>query len=63
MDPRKSLAGHCRSRCNGFIDAVEIIPCDRLHIRPQDKVGVPLPCLELVFLGGMNSARDYLEDV
>ena len=48
---------------DGFVGAIEIVPCDRVHVGTKHEIGVALPGFELMLLGGADGARDDLENV
>ena len=48
---------------DGFVGAIEIVPCDGLNIRAKNEIGVAFPTFELVFLSGADCARDDLKNV
>ncbi len=48
---------------DGFVCAVKVIPGERVHVRTEDEVGVPLPHFQLVFLGGADGTADDLEKI
>jgi hypothetical protein len=63
LDSGESAASRRGTGLNGFVGAVEIIPCERLDVGAQNQVCVALPYFELVLLSGADGAADYLKYV
>lgn len=63
LDARQGAAGRECSSLDGFVRAPEIVPSQRLYIRAQHQIRMPLPKLNLVFLRRADRSRDHLEHV
>jgi hypothetical protein len=63
LDARKRAAGRCGAGFDGLVGTIKIIPGERLDVGAENQVGVTLPYLELMLLGGADGAADDLKDV
>jgi hypothetical protein len=63
LNAGKSAASSSGAGRDSLVGAIEIIPCERLHVGTKDQVRVPLPYFELMFLGGVDGAADDLKNV
>src|SRR5216684_915999 len=63
MDARQGEAGRRSTGFNGFLRATKVIPGKRLHVGPENQVGVALPGFELMLLGGADGPADNLKNV
>ena len=63
FNARESAARSSGACGDGFLGAMEIVPGQRLHVGPEDEVGVAFPDFQLVLLRGAHSAADHLKNV
>jgi hypothetical protein len=63
FDARKCSERGSGARGDSFIGAVEIVPSQGLHVRPQDEIGVAFPHFKLVLLGRAHRAANHLKNV
>src|SRR5215472_11891470 len=63
LDPGKGSSRRSSSCFDRFVGAIEIVPCQRAHIGPQDQIRLALPNFKLIFLGRAYRAAYHLKDV
>ena len=63
LDAGERTARSCSASFDGFVCAVEIIPCKRLYVGPENQMRVALPNFKLMLLCGADGAADHLKDV
>lgn len=59
----KSATRGSGARSDGFFGAVEVVPSQRLHVRPKDEVGMAFPDFKLVLLRRAHGATYDLKNV
>src|SRR5437868_3453846 len=62
-DARYCAQRRCGTRFNGLVDAREVIPGKRLHVRAEHEVCMALPDFELMLLRCAYGAAHHLENV
>jgi hypothetical protein len=63
LDSGERAASRCGAGLNGFVGAVEIIPCEKLDVGAQNQVGVALPYFQRVLQSGADGATDHMKYV
>ncbi len=63
LDARNGELGGSGSGFDGFVGFCEIVPGKRVDVRANDQVGITLPGIELMFLGGADGACNDLEHI
>jgi hypothetical protein len=63
LDSGERAASRCGTGLNGFVGAVEIIPCERLDVGAENQVCVALPNFKLMLLSGADGAANHLKYV
>ncbi len=63
FDTRQCAERGRGARGDSFFSAVKVVPGQRLHVGPQDEIGMALPDFELVFLRRVYRPTYDLKDI